>query len=367
MIMSHHDVVVASGDWVEPPFSGTIKDGKLWGRGTVDTKTPLYSELKAVEELLEKEFIPEVNIYIASSNNEEIGGNGIPLAVEHFKREGIKFELVVDEGGAIINAPVPGMKAKAAMIAVHEKGRKTLKCTATTEFGHFGLSPKSDTPIVRMAKFIEEVDRKKPFIKKIHLEVLAMFKDLCPYMNMPFRIVFANLWLFGPLLKILLSKINPQGGTMLGTMCYFTSINGGKEKQVQTKEVEATAFLRCVNDEDLKNDIEEIKKIANKYSIIIEEDEGEYYKPTNLKMPAYDYVKRTVNEVFPSVAVAPYILPAGSDSRHMTEVCSCTLRFAPIDITPEQFSSVHNNNENINIDIIGNSVTFYKILVENYK
>ena len=40
MVMSHHDVVDATGDWREEPFGGVIKDGKLWGRGTVDTKTP---------------------------------------------------------------------------------------------------------------------------------------------------------------------------------------------------------------------------------------------------------------------------------------------------------------------------------------
>lgn len=52
MVMSHHDVVEATGDWQEEPFGGIIKDGKLWGRGTVDTKTPLFAEFSAIEELL---------------------------------------------------------------------------------------------------------------------------------------------------------------------------------------------------------------------------------------------------------------------------------------------------------------------------
>lgn len=53
MVMSHHDVVEATGDWQEDAFGGTIRDGKLWGRGTVDTKTPLFAEFTAIEELLE--------------------------------------------------------------------------------------------------------------------------------------------------------------------------------------------------------------------------------------------------------------------------------------------------------------------------
>lgn len=64
MVMSHHDVVEATGDWQEEPFGGVIKDGKLWGRGTVDTKTPLFAEFSAIEELLFEGFEFPVNVYL---------------------------------------------------------------------------------------------------------------------------------------------------------------------------------------------------------------------------------------------------------------------------------------------------------------
>lgn len=64
MVMSHHDVVEATGDWQEKPFGGVIKDGKLWGRGTVDTKTPLFAEFSAIEELLLEGFEFPVNVYL---------------------------------------------------------------------------------------------------------------------------------------------------------------------------------------------------------------------------------------------------------------------------------------------------------------
>lgn len=367
MIMSHHDVVSAEGQWNYPAFSGKIIDGKLWGRGTVDTKTSFYAELKAIEELLESGFIPEVNVYIGSSNNEEVAGNGIPLAVEYFKSKGIRFELVLDEGGAIINAPLPGIDVKTAMIAVHEKGRKKLKCISSAQLGHASFSKKDGGPIIKMAKFIEEVNRKKPFVKKLHPEMMGMFKALNPYMKFHYRIIFSNLWLFSPILKMILPKVNLQGEAMLGTTCTFTAINEVKDNNEKVKAIEAIAFLQCINDEDLKIDIEKIKLIGKKYNIEIVDMDGEYHKPTNLNEDGYKYVNHIVNKVFPNVAVAPFILPAGSDSRHMTEICNCTLRFAPIDITPQQFASIHNNDENINIEAIGKAVTFYKELVKNYK
>lgn len=64
LLMSHHDVVAATGDWTHGKF-GEIYDGKIWGRGTVDTKTSLFAELSAVEELLAEDFEPACNLYIA--------------------------------------------------------------------------------------------------------------------------------------------------------------------------------------------------------------------------------------------------------------------------------------------------------------
>ena len=54
MLMNHHDVVEAPGNWTYPPFSGTISDGKLWGRGTLDTKCGLWAMLQAAEELIQE-------------------------------------------------------------------------------------------------------------------------------------------------------------------------------------------------------------------------------------------------------------------------------------------------------------------------
>lgn len=46
LLMSHHDVVAATGEWSHAKF-GEIEGEKLWGRGTVDTKTPLFAEMTA--------------------------------------------------------------------------------------------------------------------------------------------------------------------------------------------------------------------------------------------------------------------------------------------------------------------------------
>ena len=129
LLMSHHDVVDGGEGWNTDPFVPTVKDGFLHGRGTIDTKTPLFAMLQAAEELLEKGYdFPGTDLYIGSSNNEEVCGDGMVLATEYFRREGIRFHAVVDEGGAITQGQIPGVKSKSAVVAVHEKSRHMYRC-----------------------------------------------------------------------------------------------------------------------------------------------------------------------------------------------------------------------------------------------
>ena len=56
--MNHHDVVEAGGNWKTDPFSGAVKEGRIWGRGTLDDKGGLWAMLQAAEEMIEEGFVP---------------------------------------------------------------------------------------------------------------------------------------------------------------------------------------------------------------------------------------------------------------------------------------------------------------------
>ena len=121
VLMSHQDVVPASGDWIHPPFSGDLADGKVWGRGASDTKCSLMAFFQAVEELLQAGFVPENDVYLSSSCTEEWAGDGCPKLVNELKRRGVRPWLVCDEGGGIIREPIGGIPGNFAMIGVFEK------------------------------------------------------------------------------------------------------------------------------------------------------------------------------------------------------------------------------------------------------
>ena len=371
LLMSHHDVVEGSPEWKTDPFRAVEKDGWLYGRGTIDTKTPLFAELQAAEELLAEgcEF-EGINLYIGSSNNEEVCGDGMVLATEYFKQEGIRFYAVVDEGGAITEGQIPGVTCKSAVVAVHEKSRHMFHCKAEIDTkGHGGFGGSTDSAVERLSRFITEVSDKKDKIYrgKFYPEVRATFERHVPYMSFPMNFLFGNIGIFAPVIKKIMMGI-PAASAMLSTGLSFTTVTAGdtRDPQIRSKTAETTLFLRCVREEDLYQGLEKIKAIGKKYGVAIEEVERDYCVPTDFEGEAYKTVEALLHENFPDVAVVPFLLTAGTDARRFTDIADNILRFAPIDLNKTQFATIHGDDEHIGVENIGQCVMFYKDLIGKF-
>ena len=364
LLMSHHDVVPADTDWTMPAFQGIIKDGKVYGRGAADTKGSLCAILFAMEEMLRDGITPPVNVYIVSSHNEELGGNGMSATLEYCRKNNITFEVILDEGGAIVEPPLAGMDCEmCAMVAVHEKGRLRLKCTVKNESSHVSLTAFKGNPVERMSQFVQEITTRNVFIRRLHPQTRAMFLGLAPYCKLPMKLLMSNLWLFGGLLTKVLPKLNATAGGMVGTTCNFQEIQGS----VNSKECTATVMFRNINEEDLKADYAAFKAVADKYGVTLETQREEYYAPADMSSPAYRYTMDCLAKVFPRYPAAPYILPAGTDAWRLTPVCNCVLRFAPTRMSKQQLGSIHAADENLDIAAIGEAAAFYKYFAVNYR
>lgn len=370
MLMSHHDVVDGGEGWETDAFCATEKDGYLYGRGSIDTKTPLFAELQACEELLSEGYDFEgVNIYIGSSNNEEVGGDGMVLATEYFKNNGIRFDLVLDEGGAITQGQIPGVKCKSAVVAVHEKSRHYFKCSVNSEqLGHGGFGKAADSAALNISRFIAEVNDTKIYKGHFYPEVRATFERHVPYMAFPMNILFGNISIFAPIIKKIMMGI-PAASAMLSTSVSFQSVFAGDMAQptFRAKNAETIMFLRCVREDDLYRGLEKIKKIGEKYGVVIEELERDYCKPTSFESDTFKQVEELLHKDFPDVAVVPFLLTAGTDARRFTDVADNILRFAPIDLSKKQFATIHGANEHIGIKNIGECVVFYRDVVKTVR
>lgn len=364
LFMSHHDVVEATGTWEHEAFSGDIdEEGRVWGRGAVDTKASLFCMLTAVEELMADGFEPEGDVYIASSCTEEWSGDGAPLTVEYLKSQGVKLAYLMDEGGMILEEPVGGVKGTYGMVGVLEKGYGDVKFIAKSIGGH-ASAPKKNTPLVRLGKFMADVEKKSPFVNKFSPTVKEMFKRMAPNMAFGMKIIFANMWLFEGLLKKLLPVISSAGGAMLHTTLAFTMAKGSDGLNVLPQEAYVTGNMRFIPHQDTDESIALISKIAQKYDIETEVIYKDYACPVvDFNNRPFHMIEEVAEKIYPGVGICPYVMTGGTDAKFYRDLSENCLRFAPIYIDEQQYASIHGLNENIYQGALPLGVDFYKGMI----
>ena len=367
LLMSHQDVVPAEGEWLHEPFSGDIADGKVWGRGASDTKCSVMAFFEAVEELLREGYTPDCDVYLASSCTEEWAGDGAPKIVEELKRRGVELFIVCDEGGAIISEPIGGIKGNFAMVGVFEKGKADVKFTARSTGGH-ASAPAKNTPIARLAAFVNEVETHTPFKRKFLPEVSAMFARLAPYAPFGLKLVMGNLWLFAPIMKPVLGKISAQAGAMLQTTIAFTMQSGSDAYNVLPQEATLGANMRFIPHQGEKESLEIIKALAAKHGRETEiVHSNDYTEPVDINGEAFKLVEKVIGETFPGLPVSPYVMTGATDAQFYQPICPSCIRFAPVIYGPEQMKGMHGLNENIEYNCLPGAVSFYQNLIKAQK
>ncbi len=360
LYMSHQDVVEATGEWKHPPFSGHIEDGIIWGRGTVDTKGSLFCIFQSIEELIIDNYEPPTDIYIASSCEEEVLGEGAANTCKYLQDRGVHLRLVLDEGGMIIDSPMAGAKGKFAMMGSLEKSTGNIKFTARSQGGHASAPPKN-TPIVRLSKFISYIDKHDPTISKMNDVTAEMFTRLGKSTPGFMGFLMRHARGFSPLLSYIIPKVNTMGGAMFKTTIAFTTSKGANGLNVLPEEAYVTANIRYINHQGPKEMLNIFKRIASKYDIEVEEmNEVGECQVVNYKSDEFRLVESVIRDTFEDVTPTPYTLTGGTDSRFYAPICDNVIRFAPLEINHQQLSSIHALDENINIDVLPKGVDFYK-------
>ena len=367
LFMGHQDVVPASDEgWKVPAYSGEVIDGCLYGRGTLDCKGTMYVQLQAVEELLAEGFVPPCDVYLEYSINEETGGDGAAAAMRYLRDKGIRLALVMDEGGAVIEQAVPGMDRPYAVLGITEKGYMDVKITARGKGGHSSTPPRH-TPAARLFAFANEIERKRPFKKKLIPEAALMLQKMAPAFSFPLRFVLGNLWLFKPLVVAAMPMISPFGEALLATTCCFTQMKGSDAANVIPKEPYLIANLRTSVHQNCEESLNVLKKYGKKYDlefeVLMQRDASAV---SNVNSEAYHYVESCIRKHFPDAGTAPYLIMGGTDCRHFHELTDTALRFCPIRMTNKQNDSCHAVDENVTLSALAEGVRFYKMFLKGY-
>jgi len=364
MLMNHHDVVEAGGKWSHPPFAGEICDGKLWGRGTLDTKGGLFAMLQAADELAGDGFVPSRDIYFVSACTEECDGSGADNISKALENRGIKFHMVLDEGGMIMNEPIGGAKGTYAIVGLGEKGCADLKFIARSNGGHASTPPKNSS-LVRLGKFMAAVEKKNLFTAELSPTVCATFKSLSTSMSGPLKLILGHPNLFKPLLIKAMPMVSEMANAMLRTTVAFTMASGSDGTNVLPQEAWVIANMRFSHHQGGKASIEAISKLAEKYQIETQVlDPGFESAISDHNSDAYKFIEKAVSKVFPNVKTAPYIMTAASDCRYMSRVSDNCIRFLPFLVDDQQLDSIHGIDENVSLSALVPAVDFYRYIIK---
>ena len=367
LLMSHQDVVPAEGEWKYPPFSGEIAEGKVWGRGASDTKCSVMAFFEAAERLLGEGYVPPQDVYLASSCTEEWAGDGAPKIVNELKRRGVELYLLCDEGGGIIQDPIGGIRGNFAMVGIFEKGKADVMFTAKSTGGH-ASAPGKNTPIARLAAFVNGTEKHSPFRKKLSPEVASMFRALAPYAPFGLKLLFGNIWLFRPLLIAVLPAVSAPAGAMLKTTIAFTTQSGSDACNVIPQKATLGANMRFIPHQGEKESLDIIRRCAEKYGLTMEVlHTNDYTNPVDIKGNGYKTVEKVIAETFPGLAGSPYVMTGATDAQFYQPICKNCIRFAPVIYTPEQMKGMHGIDENIEYSCLPGAVRFYENLIKAEK
>lgn len=365
VLMSHFDVVdVDEENWEKPPFGGDIENDVLWGRGTLDTKATLNAAMQALESLLAEGFVPQNDLYLAFSGNEEINGEGQPEIIKLFKERGVEPGLVLDEGGAVVNHVFPGVHTPCALIGIAEKGMLNVELRFTGKGGH-ASSPKPHTPIGRLSAACVRIEN-NPFKYTLSQASSSLFDTLARHSNFLYKLIFANLWLFGPVLSLIGKMSGGELNALIRTTCSFTQMEGSKGINVIPPNANMRANLRLIPGETVESAVAHLKKNIKDKEIELTVLESENPSRTSvIGSEGWDKIVHAIKGTWENTLVSPYLMFACSDAKHWSKISDKVYRFSAMALSSEERASIHGNNEKITFDAIKKSVEFYIRLIKS--
>jgi len=366
LLAAHQDVVpIDAGSetrWSHLPFAGVVRDGFIWGRGTLDDKGSLLAILEAVERLLASGHRPRQTVYLAFGHDEERGGTGAMAMAAILEERGARLGLVLDEGASVIDGVIAGVDPPVAMIGVADKGYVSIEIVATGPGGH-SSQPTADNPAVRVARAVTAITD-SPMPARTGDAVDGLLDAIAPYTNGAMRVALANRWLTAPLIKRQLLA-SPTSAAALRTTTAATIIQTGTKENVLPQRARAVVNHRILPGETIKTVLAHDRAAVDDAQVSLRPlPRGFDPSPTVSKDGVeYQRLASAIRDTFPEAVVAPGMVLAATDLRHYRGLAGSPLMFGPLVLGPKDLERIHGNDERIAIADYMRAIAFYERLI----
>lgn len=352
LVLIHHmDVVPARAEeWSVPPFSAEIRDGFLYGRGTLDTKGLGIAHLCAGIGAARSGRLRRKLFFVANAD-EEVGGRE---GAEHFVANlPVPFGRAVgmNEGGVGVR-DIFG-EGKFFLVSVWEKGPLWLSLSAEGRAGHGSRPSPADAP-ARLSRAMARISslRDPPRLTEPVREMM--------------RVLFAEGRIAldpdalsgGPGDADRLERFaadHPETDPLLRNTFAVTTLSAGFKPNVIPARAEGTVDCRMLPGEDPGKVAAGVREMVRDLDVGVEIVFSE--RPNGSpKGPLFDALADAVRSVHPDAVVLPYMSTGFTDSRFFRSIGIPTYGLMPMLLPRREFGRIHGVDERIPVEGVAEMV-----------
>ena len=330
LLLNHMDVVpVDASRWQVKPFSAEIKDGTIWGRGTLDMKSTGIIQLTALILLKQLGITPARDIIFLATCDEETGGvSGAAWMIENHWNE-LNPEYVLDEGGVGSHDLYSAGKLTFG-ISIADKQVLWLRVRASGTSGH-GSQPIADNANDLLIRAIEKAKEFPPSGKPNGL-VQGMHESVGAFASNKF--------------------MNAIQQNTISLTSLRSGLGNPPKANVIPSLAEATLDCRLLPGENAEEFISEIKARVNDPHITVEEisPKPDDPHPSRTDTPLYDAVKRAIQKQHPDATVMPIVVPFGTDGQKFRMRGVAAYGIMPMIVDAQTLATMHSDSEHIPLD-----------------
>jgi carboxypeptidase PM20D1 len=277
---------------------------------------------------------------------------------------GVKPDLVLDEGGAVVAGFLPGMDRPVATIGVAEKGYLSVELSVQSEGGHSSIPP-PQTAVGILSAAVARLEE-HPVPANLDAVVRGTLDHLGPELPFLARAVTANLWLFAPFVERTLARV-PATNASIRTTTAATMFAAGVKENILPSTGRAVVNFRILPGDSVESVLQHVRRVVGDPRVEVNPlpyaNEPSPVAPPDSE--AFRVLHRTVRQIFPDAVVAPSLVLGATDARHYVSLTPNVYRFLPIRLLPDDVRRFHGIDERLAIEDYATAVRFYVQLLRN--
>jgi acetylornithine deacetylase/succinyl-diaminopimelate desuccinylase-like protein len=348
IMLQHTDVVPADMRyWTTDPLSGEIRDGYLWGRGTLDMKGTGISQLATFISLHRAGVPLNRDVVLVATADEEAGGYfGAGWLVEHHPEIFADAGLLINEGGG-------GQQQEKELLFQVEVTQKVpvwLRLTAVDTPGH-GSMPNATSSVTRIVDALHLL-RENPFPPRMVPAIDAMFQSLSLSASAEWEVPFSNMneSIKDPDFLRRLQDYSPFLHALTRDTCSMTRFEASNKINVVPPEAWAELDCRILPDRPSEIFVDELRALIADTGVEVEVLMAftAAVSPTDTEL--YSAIEEVTAERHPGSRVTPYVSTGFTDSHFTRDLGIPSYGFDPVIVPEAEFSRIHGNDERISVE-----------------